>query len=156
MTECESLPPQGHQGSGRKRRACCLWMFHGWKRGTASLERLHHYVSTQHLLSTYYVLGTDCELGADKTNGNHRTVWWGVKGRRTALVPTHNRTGKCNRNFKHIINRTSHGIVFFLCLFLRLCAWLRGTTEDLESWRDHVCYISTIKSEENISIHRVI
>ena len=41
-----------------------------------------------------------------------------------------------NKTFKHIINRISHKIFFFLCLFLRLCAWLRGTTEDLDSWRE--------------------
>lgn len=82
-------------------------------------------------------------------NGNP-TVLCGeaMKVNQGAIVPIHTRTLRHNITVKHI-NRIPNEILFLLCLFLRLCAWLRRTAE--ESWMAHACFISTSKNEEMFS-----
>lgn len=79
-------------------------------------------------------------------------LWDGaVKMNAGAIVPIPNQALKHNIAFMHIINRNPNRIFFLLCSFLRLCAWLRGATQGLESWLAHAWYISTTKSTEMFS-----
>lgn len=44
-----------------------------------------------------------------------------IKANTEAIIPIHNGTLKHNITFKYIVNRIPNGILFLLCLFLRLC-----------------------------------
>lgn len=44
-----------------------------------------------------------------------------IKANTEAIIPIHNGTLKHTLTFKYIINRIPNGILFLLCLFLRLC-----------------------------------
>lgn len=69
------------------------------------------------------------------------------KGEPGAAVSIHNRTLKHNITVTHI-NRLPNGILLLSRLFLRLYAWLRGTTEGPESWMAHGCCILTSKKKK--------